>query len=69
MVVQTKDVVFVVHEGEQGALQLLHVHLAVAHADAGGRHQFLKPGGAGKDGIDAIVDEIDLASAREFLLD
>ena len=44
-------------------------HLSVADDDAGFRNQFLQLGGDFPDGLDAVVDEVDLAAAFEFLLD
>ena len=44
-------------------------HLPVADDDARFRHQFLQLGGDLPDAVHAVVDEIDLAAALEFLLD
>ncbi len=50
-------------------LQLRLAHLAVAHADARLRDQFLNHGGALPDGIDAVVHEVDLPAALQFQLE
>jgi len=50
------------HELEHGLLELVLAHLAVTHADACGRNELLEVGGASPDGVDAVVQEIDLAA-------
>ena len=57
------------HEAEQDAFQLLFSHLAVSHADAGVGDQLLNGRGAGKNRIDAVVQEIHLSTALQFLID
>ncbi len=64
-----QHVVLVVHEGEHHAFELGFAHLAVAHGDARGGHEFLDARGDFVDGFDAVVDEVDLAAALEFELD
>jgi len=44
-------------------------HLSVADDDSRGRDKRLKFGRDFEDGVDAVVNEIDLAAALEFLLD
>ena len=50
-------------------LQLVLAHLAVADDDAGGGNEFLDLGGDFVDGLDAVVDEVDLAAALQLHLD
>ena len=64
-----QNVELVPHELQHGFFQLGFAHLAVAHADARLRHQFLQHGGARPDGIDAIVQEIDLPAAGQLQLE
>src|SRR5260370_1080745 len=64
-----EDVVLVIHKGEHDAFEFGLGKLAVADDDAGARHQLTNPGGDLVDGFDAVVDEVDLASALEFHLD
>ena len=64
-----QDVVLVVHEGEHDAFELGFGELAVADDDAGGGDELADLGGELVDGFDAVVDEVDLASAFELHLD
>ncbi len=64
-----EHVVLVVHEGEHDALELGLGQLAVADDDAGVRDEFADLGGELVDGLDAVVDEVDLAAALELHLD
>jgi len=57
------------HEFEHHFFQFAFAHLPVADGDAGLRDERLQLGGDFPDGVDAVVDEVDLASAIEFLLD
>ena len=58
-----------VHEFQHHFFQFAFRHLSVADDDAGGRDQRLDLGGDFPDGVDAVVHEINLAAALEFLLD
>ncbi len=69
MLVATRDIVLVVHEGEHDAFEFGFGKLAVADDDAGLRDQFADLGCEVVDGFDAVVDEVDLAAAFEFHLD
>ena len=64
-----KHVELVPHEAQHHALELGLRHLPMAHADARLRHKLLDQGGALPDGIDAVVQEVNLAAAPELLLD
>ncbi len=64
-----EDVVLVVHEGEHDALELGFGELAVADDDAGLGDEFADFAGEVVDGLDAVVDEVGLASALELHLD
>ena len=64
-----EHVVLVIHEGEHDSFEFAFAHLAVADDDARGGHQFLDVRGDFVDGLDAVVDEVDLAAALELELD
>ena len=64
-----EDVGFVMHEAEHHFFEFGLAHLAVADHDVCLRNQFLQLGGDLPDALDAVVDEVDLAAAFEFLLD
>src|SRR5690242_10904129 len=55
------------HESQQNLFQLRFAHLSVADADAALGKHFLNKGGSHEDGVHAIVYEIHLPLAREFL--
>ena len=57
------------HEGEHQGLQLVALQLAVGNAHAGIRNQTLYHAGHLLNILNAVVDEKDLASARQFVLD
>src|SRR5580698_6383604 len=59
---------FVAHEAQQHALQLSLTHLAVPHTDPNVGQQFLDGSGALENGVDAVMDEVNLALPRDFLL-
>ena len=69
MVVDDQNVGLVMHELEHHLFQFAFRHLSVAHDDARPRHQFLQLGGNLPDAVHAVVHEIDLAAAFQFLLD
>ena len=64
-----QNVGFVMHEFQHHFFEFAFGHLSVADDDARRGNQRLKLGGDFPDGVDAVVDEIDLAAAFEFLLD
>jgi hypothetical protein len=64
-----EDVGFVADEFEHDAFELFFAHLAVADYDAGFGDELLDEGGERVDGLDAIVDEVDLAVAGELIFD
>ncbi len=68
IVVRNKDVGFVMHESQHHFFQLAFAHLPVAYGNARLRSHRLKFGRNFPDRVDAIVDEINLAAAIQFLL-
>ena len=64
-----EDVGFVADEFEHDAFEFFFAHLAVADDDAGFRDELLDERGERVDGFDAVVDEVDLAVAGEFVFD
>ena len=64
-----QDVGFVMHELEHHFFQFAFRHLAVTYDDARSRHQRLELGGDLPDAVHAVVHEVNLAAALEFLLD
>src|SRR5258708_738601 len=60
---------FVVHEFQHHFFQFAFRHLSVADDNSGFRNKRLDLGGNFPDGVHAVVDEIDLAPALQFLLD
>ena len=64
-----EDVVLVMHEGEHDFFEVVLAHLAVADDDAGGGDELLDLCGDFVDGLDAVVDEVDLAAALELDFD
>ena len=64
-----ENVGLVMHELQHHFFEFGFPHLAVADDDARLRNQFLQLGGDLPDALDAVVDEVDLAAALEFLLD
>ena len=64
-----EDVGFLVHEFEHHFFEFAFRHLSVADDDARGGNECLNLGGDFPDGVDAVVNEIDLAAALEFLFD
>ena len=64
-----QNVGFVMHELQHHFFQFAFRHLSVPDDDARLRHEFLQLGGDFPDALHAVVDEVDLAAALEFLLD
>ena len=64
-----QHIVFVAHEGQHHALQFCFAHLTVAYGHARRGHQFLNARGDLVDGLDAIMDEINLAAALQLHFD
>ena len=64
-----QNVGLVMHELQHHFFQFAFRHLAVSHDDARPRDQFLQLGRDLPDALHAIVHEIDLAAAVEFLLE
>ena len=64
-----ENVGFVVHEFQHHFFEFAFGHLSVADDDAGFGNESLDFGGDFPDGVDAVVNEIDLAAAFEFLFD
>ena len=56
------------HELQHHFFEFAFRHLSVADDDSRRRNESLELGGDFPDGVDAVVDEIDLAAALEFLL-
>jgi len=63
-----KDVGFATDEFEHYFLKIFFAHLAVADDDAGLRDKLYDQGGERIDGLNTVVDEIDLAIARKLIL-
>src|SRR5208282_3390195 len=64
-----QDIGFVMHEFQHHFFQLTFAHLPMADRDTRARGQCLNLGGNLPDGVDAVVYEINLAAAVEFLFD
>ncbi len=64
-----ENVGFVMHELQHHFFQFGFSHLAVADDDARLRDQLLQLGGDFPDALHAVVHEVNLAAALEFLLD
>jgi hypothetical protein len=69
MVGRDEHIVFVAHEAQQDAFQLVVAHLAVTDADATVGEQLLDGRRARKNTLDAIVNEVHLSAAAQFLID
>src|SRR3984957_1491205 len=66
---RNQNVGFVVHEFQHHFFKFTFRHLPVADDDPGCGDENLELGRYFEDGVDAVVDEINLAAAFEFLLD
>ncbi len=64
-----EDVGFVANELEHDGFEFFFAHLAVSDDDAGFGNEPGYEGGERIDGLDAIVDEVDLAVAGELVFD
>ena len=64
-----QHIVFVVNEIQHYSLHLFFVHLAMADGHTRLRHETLDQGRDCVDRFDAIVNEKDLAAARQFKFD
>ncbi|MGC3989815.1 MAG: hypothetical protein QM796_09095 [Chthoniobacteraceae bacterium] len=69
IVVETSTSVVAFDEALHDLLQFVLVHLAVADFHLRAGHQRANAAGDALDALDAVVQEIDLALAREFALD
>src|ERR1700682_967408 len=63
-----KDIGFIAHEFQHYGFKLFLIHLAVPHDDTRLRDELIDQRGDGVDGLDPIVDEENLAVARQLFL-
>ena len=64
-----KNVELVPHELQHHFFEFRLSHLAMSHADANAWEHFLNHGSAMPDGIDSVVNEVNLPAASQFQLD
>ena len=64
-----EDISFIADKLEHDFLEVFLAHLAMSHDDASFGNEFSDEIGEGVDGLNAIVNEIDLAIAGEFIFD